>query len=56
MQPHAIACTVQAWESYFRKRIMGIRAKELSILWKSFKLSALNTLILQTVRCFTRQS
>lgn len=43
------AVKTQAWEAYFRTRITSVRAKELSILWKSFKLSALNTLILQTV-------
>ena len=43
------AVKTQAWEAFFMQRITLIRAHELSILWKSFKLSALNTLVLQTV-------
>lgn len=43
------AVKTQAWETFFLQRITAIRAQELSILWKSFKLSALNTLVLQTV-------
>ena len=43
------AVKTQGWESFSRSRITDIRNSELSILWQSFKLSALNTLVLQTV-------
>jgi hypothetical protein len=41
------AVKTQAWEGFFRGRVTDIRASELAILWQSFKLSALNTLVLQ---------
>jgi ATP-binding cassette, subfamily C (CFTR/MRP), member 1 len=39
----------QAWETLFRERITSVRAQELTVLWQGFKLTALNTLILQAV-------
>lgn len=43
------AVKTQAWETFFSERVTELRARELDILWEGFKLSALNTLILQTI-------
>lgn len=43
------AVKTQAWEPFFLRRVTAARADELAVLWESFKLAALNTLILQTV-------
>jgi ABC-type bacteriocin/lantibiotic exporter with double-glycine peptidase domain len=39
----------QAWEDFFLGRIGKLRSQELAVLWEGFKLSALNTLILQMI-------
>ena len=43
------AVKTQAWETFFSERVTELRNQELAILWEGFKLSALNTLILQTI-------
>jgi ATP-binding cassette, subfamily C (CFTR/MRP), member 1 len=39
----------QAWETFFLERIQALRSQELVVLWEGFKLTALNTLVLQTI-------
>jgi ABC-type bacteriocin/lantibiotic exporter with double-glycine peptidase domain len=41
------AVKTQAWEKFFYERITGIRSKELAIMWQTFNLLAINTLMLQ---------
>eukprot|EP00892_Ulva_mutabilis_P008206 jgi/Ulvmu1/5758/UM025_0012.1 len=43
------AVKTQAWERPFITQITAIRSQELAVLWRSFKLQAGNTLLLQTI-------
>jgi ATP-binding cassette, subfamily C (CFTR/MRP), member 1 len=43
------AVKTQVWEPFFQATIGAIRSQELVVLWRSFKLAAGNTLLLQTI-------